>query len=149
MTRGIGHRSDADSHRKQLNGLFQQIRLGTTDGSDQYLILNSEFLSEENRSYRTAAAPRIRIQNSELSHWSDSLFSALIITDQPTFKSHRGRSFFLNFFRTTRFHHITVPVTNMAAGASPTRAQVNFVAWSQSPGPWQGIPIPLMRPKCK
>src|SRR5262245_38394316 len=33
-----------------------------------------------------------------------------------------------SFFRTTRFHHITMPVTNMTAGASPARAQTNFVA---------------------
>ena len=52
-------------------------------------------------------------------------------------------------FRTTRFHHIITPVTNMNAGASPKTAQVNFVIWSQSPGPRHGIPMPLMRPKCK
>ena len=35
------------------------------------------------------------------------------------------------------------------AGANPTTAQVNFVAISHSPGPRQGIPIPLIRPKCR
>src|SRR5262245_14733512 len=60
-----------------------------------------------------------------------------------------GRDVRLNFFRPTRFHHITTPVTNMAAGVSPARAQTSLIVWSQSPGPWQGIPIPLMRPKCR
>jgi hypothetical protein len=48
-----------------------------------------------------------------------------------------------------RVHHITAPVTNIAAGASPKTAQINFVVQSQSPRPPQGIPMPLMRPKCK
>jgi hypothetical protein len=50
----------------------------------------------------------------------------------------------LSFFRTTRFHHIIAPVTNMPAGASPKTAQINFVVESQSPGPLQGIPIPCL-----
>jgi hypothetical protein len=55
----------------------------------------------------------------------------------------------LTDFRATLFHHIMAPVTNIPAGASPTIAQVNFVAMSQSPGPRQGIPMPFMRPKCR
>ena len=55
----------------------------------------------------------------------------------------------LSFLRTTRFHHIIAPVTNIAAGTSPMMAQVNFVVASQRPGPLQGSPIPLMRPTCK
>src|ERR1700676_3801540 len=51
--------------------------------------------------------------------------------------------------RSTRFHHMIAPVTNIAAGASPNTAQIAFVVWSQNPGPLQGIPMPLTRPKCK
>jgi hypothetical protein len=35
-----------------------------------------------------------------------------------------------------------VPVTKVAAGANPKSAQTAFVAWSQNPGPAQGMPIP-------
>jgi len=51
--------------------------------------------------------------------------------------------------RITRFHHMIAPVTNIAAGASPNNAQIAFVVWSHKPGPLQGMPMPLMRPKCK
>ena len=33
----------------------------------------------------------------------------------------------LSFFRSTRFHHINAPVMNIAAGARPKTAQVNFI----------------------
>jgi hypothetical protein len=47
-------------------------------GSDQYLILKSEFRSEKTARTGRLLPPRIRIQNSELSHWSDSLSIVLI-----------------------------------------------------------------------
>ena len=50
---------------------------------------------------------------------------------------------------TTRYHQIIAPVMNIIAGANPNKAHVAFVAWSQTPGPLHGIPIPLIRPKCR
>src|SRR5262249_48360117 len=47
-------------------------------GSDQYLIFNSEFLSEKTARTARLLPLRIRIQNSALSHWSDSLFKGVL-----------------------------------------------------------------------